>query len=299
MTVEILIGDNRETLKTLPDKSVQCCITSPPYFGLRSYLPENHDDKNKEIGLEQTPDQFVQELVVVFQEIKRILRDDGTVWLNLGDSYNGSGKGAMADGSVVGGGKQKTNKGTQLGNFIKSNVDGLKPKDLIGIPWRVAFALQNDGWYLRQDIIWEKPNAFPESVEDRCTKSHEYIFLLSKSKNYYFDNQSIKEPAVTEDGFRNKRSVWSIPTKPFKDAHFASFPEALVEPCILAGTKEGDVVIDPFGGAGTTGLVAKNNRRNAILCELNPEYTEIAKNRIFGSPIFRELFTDDDDGDMI
>lgn len=259
MTTKILIGDCREVLTTLPDKSVHCCITSPPYFGLRDYGVDG------QIGLEQTPDDYVNELVGVFREVKRVLRDDGTLWLNLGDSYAGSGKGIGSDhGKAV----------FSDENIKKTNwkSTGLKPKDLIGIPWRVAFALKTDGWYLRQDIIWSKNNPMPESVTDRCTKSHEYIFLLSKSKKYHYDADSIREPHkrlwdATNGGNladighkkngkietknthpkgyplpnplgRNKRSVWNINTKPYKGAHFATFPTALVEPCILAGTSE-------------------------------------------------------------
>ena len=296
--LKILVGDCRETLKQLPAECVQTCITSPPYFGLRDY---GHDGQ---IGLEQTSQEFVDELVSVFREVKRVLRDDGTLWLNLGDSYNGSGKGAMADGSAVGGLKQSTNKGTQIGVFKKTDVDGLKPKDLIGIPWMVAFALRADGWYLRQDIIWHKPNPMPESVEDRCTKSHEYIFLMSKSPKYYFDHDAIKEKATSENkprafgakkqdgtfrndvgnvfednGTRNKRSVWSVNVAQFNGAHFATFPEALITPCILAGSKSGDIVLDPFGGSGTTGKVALEYGRKAILCELNPEYVKLINER--------------------
>ena len=240
--------------------------------------------EDNQIGLEQTPQDFVDQLVSVFQEVKRVLRDDGTLWLNLGDSYNGSGKGAMANGSAVGGLKQSTNKGTQIGTFKKTDVYGLKPKDLIGIPWMVAFALRADGWYLRQDIIWHKPNPMPESVEDRCTKSHEYIFLMSKSQKYYYDNKSIKDPTkgdkiYSDDGLANKRSVWSVSVNSFKGAHFATFPEELITPCILAGSKSGDIVLDPFGGSGTTGKVALEHGRKSILCELNPEYVKIINER--------------------
>ena len=306
--VNILIGDCRNLLREMPEKSVHTCVTSPPYFGLRDY---GMDDQ---IGLEQTPEAFVAEMVAVFREVKRVLRDDGTLWLNLGDSYAGSGKGRNGDGSpnVDPLSKQATSAGTIIGNLIKSHTPNLKPKDLIGIPWRVALALQADGWYLRQDIIWHKPNPMPESVTDRCTKAHEYIFLLSKSPQYYFDNEAIKEPvanssvsrlsqnnlsnqlgsnrvpfktngtmkAVGNTENRNKRSVWTITTKPFKGAHFATFPPDLIEPCILAGCPEGGTVLDPFGGAGTTGLVASSHNRNSILCELNPEYAQLALDRI-------------------
>ena len=306
--VNILIGDCRNLLREMPDQSVHTCVTSPPYFGLRDY---GMDDQ---IGWEQTPEAFVAEMVAVFREVKRVLRDDGTLWLNLGDSYAGSGKGRNGDGSpnVDPLSKQATSAGTIIGNLIKSHTPNLKPKDLIGIPWRVALALQADGWYLRQDIIWHKPNPMPESVTDRCTKAHEYIFLLSKSPQYYFDHEAIKEPvanssisrlsqnnlpnqlgsnrvpfktngtmkAVGNTENRNKRSVWTITTKPFKGAHFATFPPDLIEPCILAGCPEGGTVLDPFGGAGTTGLVASNNNRNSILCELNPKYAQLALDRI-------------------
>jgi len=308
MTIKILNGDCRDVLKTLPDQSVHTCVTSPPYFGLRDY---GHAGQ---MGLEPTPDEFVSELVNVFREVRRVLRDDGTLWLNLGDSYAGSGKGRNGDGSpnVDLQSKQATSAGTIIGNLIKSKTPDCKPKDLIGIPWRVAFALQADGWYLRQDIIWHKPNPMPESVTDRCTKAHEYIFLLSKSPKYYFDHEAIKEPvaassiirltqpnisaqvgsnrvpfktngtmkAVGNTEMRNKRSVWTVTTKPFKSPHFATFPQDLIEPCILAGCPEGGTVLDPFGGAGTTGLVASNNNRNAILIELNKEYVNLSIDRI-------------------
>lgn len=301
MSIDILVGDCRTRLAELPDQSVQMCVTSPPYFGLRDY---GHDGQ---IGLEQTPDAFVAELVSVFRAVKRVLRDDGTLWLNLGDSYSGSGKGPAGN---LGATHDERNMEHKHSAIVP---DGLKPKDLIGIPWRVAFALQADGWYLRQDIIWHKPNPMPESVKDRCTKAHEYIFLLSKSERYHYDADAIREPhaevsiervrrpfhlsehvegrAVNqpEDGDmsrflhpngRNKRSVWTVPTSPYKGAHFATFPPDLIEPCIKAGSKTGDTVLDPFGGAGTTGLVADRLGRNAVLCELNPTYAELAENRI-------------------
>jgi DNA modification methylase len=310
MTIKILNGDCRDVLKTLPDQSVHTCVTSPPYFGLRDY------GHSGQMGLEPTPDEFVSELVNVFREVRRVLRDDGTLWLNLGDSYAGSGKGRNGDGSpnVDLQSKQATSAGTITGNLIKSKTPDCKPKDLVGIPWRVAFALQADGWYLRQDIIWHKPNPMPESVTDRCTKAHEYIFLLSKSPKYYFDHEAIKEKSFTSpemqiakrnksphkgqkdsgmrettSGFdkinkiyhnRNKRSVWTVTTKPFKGAHFATFPTDLIEPCILAGCPVDGIVLDPFGGAGTTGLVASNNNRNAILIELNEEYVNLSIDRI-------------------
>jgi site-specific DNA-methyltransferase (adenine-specific) len=308
MSVEILHDDCRETLKTLPDASVHCCVTSPPYFRLRDY---GHDGQ---IGLEESPDAFVQQMVGVFREVKRVLRDDGTLWLNLGDSYAGSGKGRNPDGTVHVSAllaKQGTSAGTVMGNVPSGLVpDGMKPKDLIGIPWRVAFALQADGWYLRQDIIWHKPNPMPESVTDRCTKAHEYIFLLSKSARYFYDAEAIQEEATlrgtTETGdlsysdgasrndnspssrlridrdSRNRRSVWSVTTKGYKGAHFATFPPDLIRPCILAGCPTGGTVLDPFGGSGTTGQVAMEEGRNAILCELNEDYVGLIRKRIDG-----------------
>jgi len=288
-------------MKTLPEQSVNCCVTSPPYFGLRDYGHEG------QIGLEETPEAFIQKMVEVFRQVKRVLRDDGTLWLNLGDSYAGSGKGRNADGSHQEGGKQGTNKGTVLGSLVKTYAQDCKSKDLIGIPWMVAFALRADGWYLRQDIIWHKPNPMPESVQDRCTKAHEYIFLLSKSSKYYYDIESIKEPVKQDWGtrnrsngkyhnegsglqphsgleksyeFANKRSVWSVNTSSYEGAHFATFPTRLIEPCILAGCPKGGVVLDPFGGSGTTALVANENNRDAILCELNPEYFPLIKERL-------------------
>lgn len=257
--------------------------------------------EDKQIGLEETPEQYVQHLVEVFREVRRVLKNDGTLWLNIGDSYCGTGsKGNYKDP------KYKDGRNGQSVSLTQK-IEGYKSKDLIGIPWMLAFALRADGWYLRQDIIWAKPNPMPESVRDRCTKSHEYIFLLSKSKSYYYDNKAISEPTKTKDSNvrdrdttklnntpgrtkmgglktnnysrRNKRDVWFIPTKPLKEAHFATFPEKLVEPCILAGCRHGGVVLDPFFGSGTTGVVALRHGRDFIGCELNPEYVEIAKRR--------------------
>lgn len=314
MTVTIMTGDCRELLKTLPDESVQCCVTSPPYFGLRDYGVDG------QIGLEPTPAAFVAEMVAVFREVRRALRSDGVLWVNLGDSYSGSRKGVW---NVLDERKAAVKETCRPSvNPIKVQT-GLKPKDLIGIPWRVAFALQDDGWWLRQDIIWSKPNPMPESVIDRCTKAHEYLFMLTKSAKYYYDAASITEDAVSTDvkkftdggkdkqrghgrrhsGFngryadklaiegvpatRNRRSVWQIATKPFSEAHFATFPPELPEICIKAGSREGDTVLDPFGGAGTTGLVADRLGRNAILCELNPEYAAMADQRItVDAPLF-------------
>ena len=419
--IDIKIGDCREVLKTLPDKHFQTCITSPPYYGLRDYgtaswvggsencshigdtlgnnrnfIDEGGRGSNKaslstgdcikcgakrvdsQIGLEETPEQFVESLVNVFREVKRVLKDDGTLWLNLGDSYSSGGRTTTTNQSVRG--------DKDYGVTRPPPVEGIKPKDLFGIPWRVAFALQADGWYLRQDIIWNKPNPMPESVQDRCTKSHEYIFLLSKSPHYYFDNVAIKEETITFDNSnrdrdttklnntpgrtkmaglktnqyetRNKRSVWTVNTKPYKEAHFAVFPTDLIEPCVLAGSSakicsgcgksyrremvttdvpdrivrdhmvgvipkrdkpsrmnskdmlpltkedngfvkqcecdtdhtEQDRIIDPFGGSGTTALVADRHNRDATVIELNEEYIEIAKNRLEGdAPLFAKV----------
>jgi DNA modification methylase len=300
-------------LKQLPDNSINCCVTSPPYWGLRDYGVEG------QLGLEKTPEEYVAKMVEVFGEVKRVLRDDGTLWLNLGDCYNGSG-GAGGDYNK-GGLKEGQPK------YPGRKVVTLKPKDLVGIPWMVAFALRADGWYLRQDIIWHKPNPMPESVKDRCTKAHEYIFLLAKSARYYYDNEAIKEDAKPESekrykstfytgkkemsgqgrpgnasntpgykrwtGKRNKRSVWTVTTKPFKEAHFATFPPDLIKPCILAGCPKDGIVLDPFMGSGTTGMVAAMYQRNFIGFELNPEYCKMAEKRIepylMQQPIFELL----------
>jgi len=276
--LRICTGDALHWLKQMASDCINCTITSPPYFGLRNYGADG------QIGLEKTFDEYLGKLVEVFREVRRVLRPDGTLWLNVGDSY--------ANGAE----------------------QGCKPKDLLGIPWRLAFALQADGWYLRQDIIWSKPNPMPESVRDRCTKAHEYLFLLSKSEKYWFDADAIKEEATnrppgnkthkgktayeagdekmrTKVGFteigaretRNKRSVWSIAPEPFREAHFATFPTKLVEPCMLAGSPVGGVVLDPFGGSGTVGVVAKKLGRHCILVELNPTYAEMAQKRVDGT----------------
>jgi len=355
MNIDIYIGNCLETLQKMDDQSVNTCITSPPYWGLRDYNGEE-----EQLGLEETPEQFTDNLVKVFREVKRVLKDDGTVWLNLGDSYSSGGRTTTTNQTLRG--------DKDYGVTRPKPSKGIKPKDLIGIPWRVALALQADGWYLRQDIIWHKPNPMPESVRDRCTKAHEYIFLLSKNVKYYFDYEAIKEDAVgnspnnkkphkhqgqpfsrTKENLvniqavekRNKRSVWTVTTKPFKGAHFATFPMDLIEPCVLAGcpekicaecnkpyirkliksgemqrrwsknnadgspyNKQGSMqniyedlgmqkqcdcntketkagtVLDPFGGSGTTAIVANKHNRNAVLCELNEEYVGIAKERI-------------------
>jgi len=299
----ILEGDCIQSLKSLPEGIVNTCITSPPYYGLRDYGEQG------QVGLEETPEEYVQKLVEVFREVKRVLRDDGTLWLNLGDSYSGSGKGPAGNLGKTHNEREMTH--THVSGKVPN---GLKPKDLIGIPWMVAIALRNDGWYLRQDIIWHKPNPMPESVTDRCTKSHEYIFLLSKSKTYYYDAESIKEPVKQDWGTRdrtngkyhnagtglnphtglqksyekaNKRSVWSVTTKPFHGAHFATFPPDLIEPCVIAGSPEGGIVLDPFFGSGTTGLVAMKNNRKYLGCELNSKYISIANERL--KPVETEI----------
>jgi DNA modification methylase len=314
---EILVGDCRELLATLPERSVQCVVTSPPYFGLRDYGADG------QIGLEPTPDAYVAELVEVFRGVRRVLRDDGTVWLNLGDSYS-SGDGQRTNGP-------QTNTTTLHGVRVRmpraatpsdgradvsASFAGMpKPKDLVGIPWRVAFALQADGWYLRSDIIWHKPNPMPESVTDRPTKSHEYIFLLTKSERYHYDHAAIAEPAayagtmqsfatpakyarvvggerqrngnetpgappVQMGGTRNKRSVWTVATAPYPEAHFATYPPELIRPCVQAGAPEGSTVLDPFNGAGTTGLVALQMNRRYIGIELNPTYASLTRDRL-------------------
>lgn len=301
----ILIGDCIERMKDLPDGSVQTCVTSPPYFGLRDYGVDG------QIGVERTPDEYVAKLVDVFREVRRVLRDDGTLWLNLGDSYAATTGGAGNKPSA----KSTLNWGRSPGNkYAQCNdegrrfklMPGVPAKNLLGIPWRVAFALQADGWVLRQDIIWHKPNPIPESVRDRCTKAHEYIFLLSKRPRYYFDADAIKEPSaqphragrlersfstsdpkasLRRDGRtvrteRNRRSVWTFSTRPYKGAHFAVFPPDLIEPCILAGSRPGDTVLDPFNGSGTTGYVAIKHGRRYVGIELNPDYLELTRERI-------------------
>lgn len=369
MKYEIKQGDCLDVLKTLPNESVNCCITSPPYWGLRDYgtgewiggdpacshkrdskqselTQTGHrnlegavgdgiykdkckrcgaERKDKQIGLELTPESYVQKMVDVFREVRRVLRNDGTLWLNLGDTYSAqrwTKKGETTTPAQPMNGMSDTWRA-----IAPTKESGLPDKNLVGIPWRVAFALQSDGWYLRQDIIWHKPNPMPESVTDRCTKAHEYIFLMSKNPNYYFDSESIKERSVwdvdgngtikraerqreglksnpteikngirikypngkhgdgqqspkTIYGKRNKRSVWSVNVKPYKEAHFATFPKELIEPCVLAGCPKDGTILDPFGGSGTTAEVAIENGRNALLIELNPEYIELAKIRI-------------------
>ena len=356
MNYEIKQGDCLEVLKTLPSESVNCCITSPPYWGLRDYgtgewiggdptcshkrdskqselTQTGHrnlegavgdgiykdkckrcgaERKDRQIGLELTPESYVQKMVDVFREVRRVLRGDGTLWLNLGDTYSAqrwTKKGETTTPAQPMNGMSDTWRA-----IAPTKESGLPDKNLVGIPWRVAFALQADGWYLRQDIIWHKPNPMPESVTDRCTKAHEYIFLMSKNPNYYFDNKVISENAISKQGkgaigrgqqsyavasgkgmspqqdhsgwmggdgnTRNKRSVWSVTVKPYKEAHFATFSKELIEPCVLAGCPKDGTILDPFGGSGTTAEVAIENGRNALLIELNPEYIELAKTRI-------------------
>jgi len=297
--VIIINGDALETLKKMPSESVDCCVTSPPYFGLRDY------GVNGQIGLEKTPEEYIKKCTEVFMEVYRILYKNGTLWLNIGDSY-ASGTCGRDDS-----GNSGRFAGVRLNPKKRFTPSGFKQKDMIGIPWTLAFALRVYGWYLRQDIIWSKPNTMPEPVRDRCVKAHEYIFLLSKSKKYYFDYLAVQEPAVSKhksgNGFlrdarlsfqnvdgsfrgnnkqwlpttkRNLRDVWTINTKPYKGAHFATFPIELVERCILAGCKKGGVVLDPFLGSGTTAYVAQKLNRKCIGIELNTEYCRLAKNRI-------------------
>lgn len=311
---KIEFGDCRDTMRKWAANGVkvQTCVTSPPYFGLRDY---GHDGQ---IGLEQTPEEYIKAMVEVFRCVWDVLANDGTLWLNIGDSYARAG--GWADNSGLSGtargesGRAKTNM-TGVGGASQKLASGCKSKDLIGIPWMLAFALRADGWYLRQDIIWHKPNPMPESVRDRCTKAHEYIFLLSKSERYFYDHEASKEPAVSEkpagnkrhkyaDAYaagtseehrtkaglvalagvewetRNRRSVWSVATRPYKGAHFATFPTALIEPCILAGSRIGDIVLDPFMGSGTTASVALQHGRQYLGCELNPEYGPLQQERI-------------------
>ena len=329
---KLFIGDCRNILPTLKSDSVQCVVTSPPYYNLRDY------GIAEQIGKEEFVEDYIDNLVFVFREVKRILKNNGTLWLNIGDCYAGSGKSRNADGRM---GKINTDcidakhTGRHLGYLQKTPLSGsLKPKDLIGVPWRVALALQHDGWYLRQDIIWNKPNVMPEAVKDRCVKSHEYIFLLSKNKNYYFDYKAIKEKSVIFENRppaiirnreykynsklnamnptynfrrndkrdplkqtypqkrlnrkdsnyditrRNKRDVWTVNTRPYTGAHFAAFPIELISPCILAGSKEGDVVLDPFFGSGTVAEASTFLNRNWIGIEINPEYKNLYKDRL-------------------
>jgi DNA modification methylase len=254
---------------------VQMCVTSPPYFGLRDYGHQG------QLGLEQTPEEYIKAMAEVFRCVHDVLADDGTLWLNIGDSYA-----SFRDGKAT----PDTTRGDSIGTLVPKGSarnrmastfsgSGVKHKDLIGIPWMLAFALRADGWYLRQDIIWHKPNPMPESVQDRCTKAHEYIFLLSKTERYHFDSKAMQEDTAA-GATRNRRSVWSVPTRPYKGAHFATFPPALIEPCVQAGSREGDTVLDPFMGSGTTAEVALRNGRRFLGCELNPAYETLQNERI-------------------
>jgi site-specific DNA-methyltransferase (cytosine-N4-specific) len=261
----IFQGDAHLLLARLPKESVQCVVTSPPYWGLRDYHIEG------QIGLEETLPQFINRLVTIFREIHRVLKPTGTVWLNIGDGYTSGNRGWRAP--------DKKNPARAM-SIRPDTPEGLKPKDLIGVPWRLALALQQDGWFLRSDIIWNKPNAMPESVKDRPTRSHEYIFMFSKNEKYYYDYESLKEPRDDGSGKRNRRSVWEINTEPFKDAHFATFPPKLVEPCIVAGSRKGDYVLDPFFGSGTVGVVCQRLGRKYVGIELHPAYIALAEKRI-------------------
>ena len=267
----ILFGDCRKTISTITEP-VKMCVTSPPYYGLRDYGGEED-----QIGMEESPEKYVDQLVDVFRSVKEVLTDDGTLWLNIGDSYYNY----RSDGNYPKQTVSKTRQDLPTKTPVRGNkLEGYKSKDLIGIPWLLAFALRKDGWYLRQDIIWNKPNPMPESVKDRCTKSHEYIFLFSKSKNYYYDNEAIKEPTKEGETTKNKRSVWTVNKKPYKGAHFATFPPELIEPCIKAGSQKGDIILDPFIGSGTTGMVAKSLGRHYIGCELHESYNDLIQNRV-------------------
>lgn len=263
--ISIKIGDSRQVLSEFPDECFQSCITSPPYWGLRDYGVEG------QIGAENTVDKYIEDLVLVFREVRRTLKDNGTLWLNIGDSYTSGGR-TWRDAD-----KKNAARGM---SYRAPTPEGLKPKDLIGVPWKIAFALQADGWYLRSDIVWYKPNCQPESVKDRPTRSHEYIFLFSKNEKYRYDHEAIKEPTADGKKLRNKRTVWAINTEPFKEAHFAVFPPELVEQCMLASSGYGDTVLDPFLGSGTVSQVAVELNRNCVGVELNQEYAEIARKRI-------------------
>jgi len=312
MKATILVGDCIERMRSMSDASVQCVVTSPPYWGLRDYGVDG------QIGLESTPQEFLAKMVAVFAEVRRVLREDGVCWVNMGDGYAG-GRGDTKTGlNQRTGQSEHIGKQGDVGGIVRAPAvpDGLKPKDLIGMPWRLAFALQSDGWWLRSDCIWHKPNPMPESVTDRPTKAHEYVFLLTKAARYYYDADAVREegnpanyrkngsqrenpPGKTPQGklddrrgdidcsVRNLRTVWTIPTQAFSGTHFATFPEELAARCIKAGSKPDDVVFDPFTGSGTTGVVAVRLGRNFIGTELNPTYAEMAQKRITGvEPMF-------------
>ena len=261
----IIQEDALLALKRFPDNLFQCCVTSPPYWGLRDYGIKN------QIGAEMILSDYISKLVTVFQEVYRVLSSDGTLWLNIGDSYTSGGR-TWRD-------SDKKNRGRGM-DYRAPTPEGLKPKDLVGVPWRLAFALQAQGWHLRSDIIWHKPNCQPESVKDRPTRAHEYLFLLSKSEKYYYDFEASSEPTKERNGYKNKRTVWSLNTEPFNGAHFAVFPTSLVRPCVSIGSKPNSIVLDPFFGSGTVGEVCLQTNRRCVGIELNPEYTKIAKKRI-------------------
>ncbi|MFN0096967.1 MAG: DNA-methyltransferase [Dehalococcoidia bacterium] len=271
-TCALLIGDARACLRTLPAASVQTCVTSPPYWGLRDYALPRH----QQIGAEDDLGSYLEAIVEVFAEVHRVLRDDGTLWLNLGDSYTSGNRTWRAP--------DKKNPARTM-EYRPPTPEGLKPKDLIGVPWRVAFALQAAGWYLRSDIIWYKPNCQPESVKDRPTQAHEYLFLLTKSERYFYDAAAVREPTKDGRGYRNRRTVWEIPTDPFPEAHFATFPPALVQPCIAASTRPGDLVLDPFLGSGTVGRVALEMGRPFVGIEIREEYAAISARRTGVAPV--------------
>lgn len=309
---KIEFGDCREIMRRWAEQGVkaQMCVSSPPYFGLRDYGVDG------QLGLEQTPDEYVQNMVEVFRAVRDVLADDGTLWLNIGDTYARTGGTDRKVSSTAKVGSTRNTMKQMSDRTSKASALGLKDKDLIGIPWRVAFALQADGWYLRQDIIWHKPNPMPESVRDRCTKAHEYIFLLAKSERYYYDREAMQEPAARgyagsdfrtgktaahqggrmsradriDTGRRNRRSVWTVATRPYKGAHFATFPPELIEPCILAGSRPGDVVLDPFMGSGTTAAVALRHGRRYLGCELNAAYEPLQRERIAAATESHNIF---------
>ncbi len=270
----LITGDTRELIKTIPDNTFQCAITSPPYWGVRDYGVKD------QIGAEPDLDDYISDLVAIFSELRRTLKPDGTFWLNIGNTYTSGGRKWRQEDSK--------NKGRAM-SYRPPTPNGLKKKDLIGVAWMLAMACQREGWYLRNDIIWHKPNCQPESVRDRLTVSHEYLFLFTKSEKYYFDQDAIKEPTTNGDGIKNKRTVWSINTEPCPEAHFAVFPKALVRPCLLAGTKVNDLIFDPFYGAGTVGIVAKELGRRCVGIEIKDEYTDIAKKRT--SVVQRNIFS--------
>ena len=309
---KIICGNSLEVLKTLADNSVDMCVTSPPYYGLRDY------GESGQIGMEQTPQEYIEHLTEIFMEVHRVLKPTGTLWVNIGDSYAGSGKGPMSL-AVAGNGKNSTlyAKNSKV-HEVPKTWDGIKPKDMIGIPWMLAFSLRSKGWYLRSDIIWHKTNCLPESVKDRPTKCYEHIFLLSKSRKYYYDYKAIQEPlkqvskerykrgrsdhskyageglqqninrqrddfSMFDQEYKRKRDVWEVSTNTFKmDEHFAMYPEKLIEPCVLAGSEKGGIVLDPFFGSGTTGVVVKKHGREYIGIDINPKYCALAEKRIMG-----------------